>query len=248
MAGLKVVKNIIAGIAIAFALFYLILTLAKKERGVTFASRMIMSCMCVLCGVLVIIVDDSLLEYLLTAFGVLLIVDASFKIQTSILSKKYHSPVWWLILFVAVLVLTSGVLLMKGDFDFSLPEGEVEEVYKNASYLLGIGLVLDGISNLLAIGYLYYVEKGAKKEMMEQLQQEGVVPVVIETLPPEVADAGDAPVTEEVQVTPTSKPKGKGKGTTTPAKPKGKGKTTPQEEVETPIVLPQLEAGSSEEE
>ena len=83
---------------------------------------------------------------------------------------------------------------------------------------------------------------------MEQLQQEGVVPVVIETLPPEVADAGDAPVTEEVQITPTSKSKGKGKGTTAPAKPKGKGKTTPQEEVEAPIVLPQLEAGSSEEE
>ena len=199
--GLKVVKMALGVAAIAFAIIYGVLTLAGKERGANFWSRIVMAVVCAICGGFVIVVADTAIDYLLTAFGIVLMVDASFKAQTAIQSKKYKSPVWWIMLTFAVAVLACGVALMKMDFDFTLADEALVSEYVRASYLLGLGLVLDGLTNLISIGYLYFVEKKAKKEVIEELQAEGKMPLFLEndkaTTPQEVPQAPSPIVVEE---------------------------------------------------
>ncbi len=199
--GLRVVKLVIGITAIVFAVVYGVFTLAGKERSGGFWSRIVMAAVCAICGGFVITVNDAAIDYLLTAFGIVLMVDASFKAQTSIQSKKYKSPVWWVMLTLAASVLACGVLLMKSDFDFTLAEEALTQEYAKASRLLGIGLVLDGLCNLLSIGYLYFVEKKAKTQVIEELQAEGKMPLILDNdkgvTPQAMPDAPSPIVVEE---------------------------------------------------
>ena len=178
--GLKVVKMVIGIMAIVFAVIHIALTLAKKERGGSFWARIVMGGLCAICGGFVIFVRDAAIDYLLTAFGIALMIDASFKLQTAIQSKRYKSPLWWVMLTIAVSVLACGIILMKNNFDFSVTDEALVEVYVKASRLLGIALALDGLGNLLSIGYLYRVERGVKREVIEELQAEGKMPLFLD--------------------------------------------------------------------
>ena len=210
--GLKVVKLVIGIVAIVFAGIYIALTIAKKERGIAFWSSIVMGVVCIICGGLVILVNSLLLEYLLTAFGIVLMVDASFKLQTAMMSKRYKSPLWWVLLSLAAATLVFGILLMKGKYDFSKAEEELVLELTRASRTLGIGLVLDGLANFFSIILLYAVEKGTKQAVIESLQAEGKMPLFLEneklpTLEDSTpATAAPTPLVVEPQEAPATAP------------------------------------------
>ena len=209
--GLKVVKLVIGIVAIVFAGIYIALTIAKKERGLAFWSSIVMGVVCIICGGLVILVNSLLLEYLLTAFGIVLMVDASFKLQTAMMSKRYKSPLWWVLLSLAAATLVFGILLMKGKYDFSKAEEELVLELTRASRTLGIGLVLDGLANFFSIILLYAVEKGTKQAVIESLQAEGKMPLFLEneklpTLEDSTLTPAPAPLVVEPQEAPATEP------------------------------------------
>ena len=127
---------------------------------------MLLGGLCVLSGGFMCFAKQGAFSYLIFAAGVLLLVDGSFKLQTAILSKRYRSWFWWVMLSLAVAVMVFGAILMRRQFDLA-----TEEVL--AARLLGVGLLLDGVANLLSIGYLSKIERGKVREVEDRLRAEG---------------------------------------------------------------------------
>lgn len=79
---------------------------------------------------------------LIPAFiGVIVLIDAVFKIQTSLDAKKFGISKWWLILILAVIAGALGAMLLV------IPLKVVEFVM----VLIGINLVIDGVLNFWVV-------------------------------------------------------------------------------------------------
>ena len=76
-----------------------------------------------------------------TCIGIVMLVDATFKIQTSIDSKRFGISRWWLMLILAVIVAAIGILLI-------LMPGETTRLMVR---LIGLNLCMDGILNLVIV-------------------------------------------------------------------------------------------------
>ena len=100
----KGILILMLAMSLVFAVIYLALTLSKKERGVGFLCRMLLGGLCVLSGGFMCFAKQGAFSYLIFAAGILLLVDGSFKLQTAILSKRYRSWFWWVMLSLAVAV------------------------------------------------------------------------------------------------------------------------------------------------
>jgi hypothetical protein len=88
---------------------------------------------------------------MISLFSLLLIVDASFKLQTAIMSKRYSVALWWIILALAVAIITAGYFLIKADLS--------EDSIPTVSVFLGITIIIDAIANLLSAFYITIYEK-----------------------------------------------------------------------------------------
>lgn len=179
---LKSVRIGIGIAAIVFAGIYIALTIANAERGFRFWAKMVLGGLAIVCGGFMIFSSQNAFEYLTFVAGLYLIIDGSFKLQTAILSKRYRSALWWIMLILAAASISLGTVLLRVQFDFS------EELAK-VSKILGVGLFLDGLQNLLSIGYLYYIEHRTKQTIMDDLRAEGSLVTVLDTAPADTADA-----------------------------------------------------------
>jgi uncharacterized membrane protein HdeD (DUF308 family) len=157
---------------IVFCGIYVALTLANRGRGFTYWSRMVMGVLGMVCGGFMIFAREKAFEYLVFVFGLYMIIDASFKLQTSILSKRYKSGMWWVMLAMSAAGIVLGTFLLRTNFDFA-------EKLESVSRLLGVGMMLDGAMNLLSIAYLYQIEHGTRREIEDQLREEGSLVTVV---------------------------------------------------------------------
>ena len=141
-----------------------ILTIADKRRGVGFALKIVFAVIALSCGIVTIIVHQGeAVEWLVALFGLLLVVDGSFKLQTSAMSKRYDSVAWWLVLIPAVLVIIGGFFSIR----FQISGGSEEELLKQQSaysVVIGVTMIIDAIANLLSPFFISYYEKKMKSE------------------------------------------------------------------------------------
>ncbi len=112
-------------------------TLAKRERSLKFAVKIIICVALIVSGVITMISRKDAVNIMIDILSLLIIIDGSFKLQTSIKSKKYSVAFWWIMLTVAVAVIISAFLVVK--ITFSKPQ--------NMSIIFGLVTILDGISN-----------------------------------------------------------------------------------------------------
>ena len=68
-------------------------------------------------------------------------VDAAFKIQTTLEAKRFGIEKWWLILIISSMVAIVGILLLVAPF----------ETMSIIVRLIGLNLCLDGILNLFVV-------------------------------------------------------------------------------------------------
>ena len=170
---LKGVRIGIGVTAIVFAVAFIPLTLANEERGFRFWAKMVLGGVAAVCGGFMIFSRQGAFEYLTFIAGIYLMIDGAFKLQTAILSKRYRSAVWWIMLVLAAAAISFGTVLIRVQFDFS------EELVK-VSKILGIAFTIDGIQNLLSIGYLYYVEHKTRETLREDLRARGELVTVLD--------------------------------------------------------------------
>jgi len=188
-----------------FGIGYGIYTLASKNRGPRFAFGIVITVCAIVSGVLTIIFCKNGIEVLTSILGLFFIIDGSFKLQTTAMSKRYKSAIWWILLIPAVLTIIGGFLTVK-----YAPTGS-EENLAWISILLGITSIIDGISNLLSA---FFTERNDKAEVKELLDgsaapsengAEGDSPKeekAADEGKPQADTPADAPVTDE----PTDKP------------------------------------------
>ena len=94
-------------------------------------------------GIVIVFVCRTarVVQLLSTCIGIVMLVDATFKIQTSIDSKRFGISRWWLMLILAVIVAAIGILLI-------LMPGETTRLMVR---LIGLNLCMDGILNLVIV-------------------------------------------------------------------------------------------------
>ena len=120
------------------------LTISKKERDLVFALRIFFSAICIIAGVVTAAFNDGAVEIIVAISSLLLIIDASFKLHTTAMSKRYSLPLWWIILSISVLVIIGAFILIK----------YTPKKIETTSIVLGIIFIADAISNLLSAFFI----------------------------------------------------------------------------------------------
>ena len=127
-----------------FGIFFGAITLSKTDRSATFAFKIALAIMCIICGTVTAILQDGAVMIIANIFCLLLIVDGAFKLQTAILSKRYRVASWWIMLLTSVAIILSAFLLAKLS-----PENTA-----TFTVLSGIIIVIDGAANLFSAFYI----------------------------------------------------------------------------------------------
>ena len=140
--------------------------IAKKERGFGFAIKIAFASMCLISGVVAAIFRDQSIEIIIAISSLLLIVDASFKIRTTAMAKRYSVPLWWIILSLSVITIVGGFILLK----------YTPERIDVSSIFLGIVFIVDSVSNLLSAFYVAAYEKREKAEHYREFYSREIAP------------------------------------------------------------------------
>lgn len=158
---LEIVALIMGIIMIIFGIVLFVLTLADARRGVKFALKITLSAVALVCGVVTAIFRSGAVEILVSLIALFLIIDGSFKLQTTSLSKRYNLAIWWLILIPAVLTILGGFIAMR-------ISPSVSDKLPTISVILGITSIVDGIGNLLSSFYITKYESVRKEEILDE--------------------------------------------------------------------------------
>lgn len=140
-------------ILLTFGVVYAALTLAKPERSFSFFIRIIFAIVAIICAIITLINNEGTVDIIGSIIALLLIIDATFKLQTATLSKRYNLFGWWLMLGVAVAVIILSYIILKFDANIaaSLP------------IWLAITLIIDGAGNLFSAFFVPRYEKCMKE-------------------------------------------------------------------------------------
>ncbi len=168
----EAVKGVRIGIgvaAIAFSVFAMVLALSNKSRGFLFWAKMVGSGLGLITGCVVVFANGGyVFTCLVYVLGLFMIIDASFKMQTAILSHRYRFWLWWVLVVLVTTAIVMGVWLLRSDFSVD----SVEDLHF-ISRLAGIGFILDGLLNLISIVFLYQIEGGQREEIIRELERDG---------------------------------------------------------------------------
>ena len=108
---------------------------AKDAYQLAFQFDLALGIVIAIVGIVFVCRTARVVQLLSTCIGIVMLVDATFKIQTSIDSKRFGISRWWLMLILAVIVAAIGILLI-------LMPGETTRLMVR---LIGLNLCMDGI-------------------------------------------------------------------------------------------------------
>jgi uncharacterized membrane protein HdeD (DUF308 family) len=156
---LTVLAISIGAIMTLFGIIFGTLTLAKKTRGAGFTFKTIFSIFSIVCGITTAIFNDGAIAVIVSIFSLLLIVDGSFKLNTSAMSKRYSVGGWWIMLVVSLLIIISAFILTK----------DTPDDPTHSTVWLGLTVALDGLANLFSAYWTSRYEKAEHKEIYEEI-------------------------------------------------------------------------------
>ena len=155
---LEITAIVMGVIMMLFAIVFFVLTLADKRRGVKFAFKVSFCVVALVCGAVTAIFRTGAVDILISLIALFLIVDGSFKLQTTVNSKRYRLALWWLILVPTVLTILGGFIAMRF---FSTASEET-------SFILGFSAIIDAVANLLSAFYIARYESVMKSEIIDE--------------------------------------------------------------------------------
>ena len=171
------------------AILQFVFAMAATNRQLKFYIRISVAVLTLSAGVVTFVAQESAIAVLTTLFGLLLIIDGAFKLQTTIQSKRYHVAGWWILLGIAVTTILGGFFLTK-----FAPDSQ-----SLLALLLGLVLIVDGAGNFFSLYYVstyehnmaaFYLRRAKEKLEAEAATTEDAP---AEEVPTEDATAEDAP-------------------------------------------------------
>ncbi len=160
---LETLALIIGLIATAYGIIYAVLAFADKDRGPYFALKVIIAIAAIAAGIVTIIFRQGAIEVLASLFGLFLVIDGAFKLQTTAMSKRYNLDSWWVMLIPAIIVITGGFISV----EMRLQNADGQATW--LSYILGTTIIIDAIANLLSAFYTTSYEKRLTSKIREEL-------------------------------------------------------------------------------
>ena len=158
---LKIVCIVSGAILALYSAILFILTLAKRERGGKFALKAIISAIALAAGLVTAILNQQSVGVLTSLLGLYMVIDGSFKLQTTVNSKRFQVAAWWIMLSLAVIIIAGGFISLKWT--------PTEDNALWTSRILGVTLIVDGIANLLTIPFASAYEKNMVEAIKEDL-------------------------------------------------------------------------------
>ncbi len=152
---LKALAISIGVILSIFAIVFAIITISNTDRGLGFAFRIFLSVICLVGGIVTAVFYENSVDILIAIFSLLLIIDASFKLGTSAMSKRYYVSGWWLVMIFSVLTIIGAFFLIK-----FTPEAQ-----NTASLILGLTMIISAINNFLSAFYITSFERRMENEI-----------------------------------------------------------------------------------
>ena len=111
---------------------------AKDVYQLAFQFDLALGIVAAIVGIVFVCRTSSIVQLLSTCIGIVMLVDATLKIQTALDSKRFGISSWWI---MAVIVAALGILLI-------LMPGETTRMMIR---LIGLNLCLDGVLNLIIV-------------------------------------------------------------------------------------------------
>ena len=159
---LKALAITIGCIVIAGGIALGIFALVDKRRSIGFAFKIFFAVSCLVAGILTLIFNKGAAEIIIAVLALLLIIDSSFKLNTTIMSKRYLLPLWWVELALAVATIIISFIMIK-----FTPEN-----LSTASVMMGIAFIIDAISNIISPFCIYVYRARQKSESLAEAKSE----------------------------------------------------------------------------
>ncbi len=146
----------LAGVLFAFA------ALVNKERGWSFGFKIAISVAMLICGIVTMIARTTAINIIIGVFGLVLIMDGSFKLQTTVFAKRYKVAGWWVMLVTSLLLIGGSYIVIRYlTIDW---EGTV--------FVLGALFIIDAFANFLSAFVISGSEKRAEQEIADKIAEE----------------------------------------------------------------------------
>ncbi len=181
---------VVGGLTVAAGIFQGAVMLAKKQRGFSFFFSLFLALLAILSGGYILIFRSSALEYFATVIGLLIIVDASFKLQRAIEIRRADLWYWYMLVVLSVLGMGAGLYLLKW-----YNPSEVAFMAK----MLGACLLVDALLNYIAPWCHLAINRAeAKKPLVKEETKEAKTPTATKSV--EAKSETTAEVEIEIEV------------------------------------------------
>ena len=139
-------NNMLAGLAIAIgivtilgAAVILVIAIADRERSVSFFLKCVLSAALLAAGITVLCVRESVMDIIISVFGLLLVLDGAFKAYEWVSVQTEKNVWWWINAMLAVAVIAGGYVSIRwSGAKFSI-------------FVLGADFILDAVLNVFAL-------------------------------------------------------------------------------------------------
>jgi len=126
--------------------------IASEVYGTLGAALLIVAVLFIGVGIFIVLNPEFFASFIPIIMGVILVVDAFGKMQSSMTLKKYGYDYWWQVIAAAGVIFVFGILLLFNPF------GSLLVLIR----ILGLFLVVDGFANLLTVMSYAKIEKAIK--------------------------------------------------------------------------------------
>ena len=149
----------IGAIVAVAGIIFAVSAISNKERGWGFGFKIAFSVALLICGITTMIARTTAINIMVGIFGLIIIMDGTFKFHTTALSKRYRAAMWWVMLVISVTLIAGGYITVRR---FTID-------WDGTVYVIGALFIVDAIANLLSAFFLGFTDKMAEEEIRRQV-------------------------------------------------------------------------------
>lgn len=149
-------------ILLVFGIGYAVLTISNTGRGVNFFFKIVFAVTAIICAIIVLVMRESAVDTISSVMALLLIIDASFKLHTAAMSKRYALFGWWFMVAVSTLTVIGAFITIK----YIRPNDPALPI------VLGLTLIIDAIGNFFSAFFVSGYEKRLSESIYYNTQNE----------------------------------------------------------------------------
>ena len=146
-------------IIISAAILLAVFTMASKKRGFSYGVKIVLAVIMLISGIVTVISKEAAINVIIGIFGLIIIMDGTFKFNTTAMSKRFELWAWIVLLVLSVLLIGGGYTIVR--------YLNIEQ--KATVYLLGVLLIIDSVANFLSAFYIGAYERRSENQIRSEI-------------------------------------------------------------------------------